>query len=295
MYLFGRRASSPIDIQPLANHMKIRRFGFPAIVMVVLLSLGVELGGCSTVAITGRKQLNLIPDGEMLSMSSQEYNGFLKENKVSTDAAMTAKVRNVGLRIQTAVEQYFREKGMSSDLKGYAWEFNLVQNDELNAWCMPGGKVVFYTGILPVCKDETGIAVVMGHEVAHAVAKHGAERMSEGLLAQMGGMALSAALQSKPEQTQQLWMAAFGLGAQYGVMLPHSRNQESEADHLGLIFMSMAGFDPGGAVSFWERMSAKSGGGKPPEFMSTHPSDQTRINDIKALLPEAMKYYQPTK
>jgi len=275
--------------------MKIRRFGFPAIVMVVLLSLGVELGGCSTVAITGRKQLNLIPDGEMLSMSSQEYNGFLKENKVSTDAAMTAKVRNVGLRIQTAVEQYFREKGMSSDLKGYAWEFNLVQNDELNAWCMPGGKVVFYTGILPVCKDETGIAVVMGHEVAHAVAKHGAERMSEGLLAQMGGMALSAALQSKPEQTQQLWMAAFGLGAQYGVMLPHSRNQESEADHLGLIFMSMAGFDPGGAVSFWERMSAKSGGGKPPEFMSTHPSDQTRINDIKALLPEAMKYYQPTK
>ncbi|HLB00200.1 MAG TPA: M48 family metallopeptidase [Bacteroidota bacterium] len=275
--------------------MKIKGFSLLAVILVLLAGIVLQLSGCSTVAITGRKQLNLIPDGELLSMSSREYTGFLKDNKLSSDSAASRRVTQVGLRIQTAVEQYFRELGMASELNGYAWEFNLVQSDELNAWCMPGGKVVFYTGILPVCKDETGIAVVMGHEVAHAVAKHGAERMSEGLLAQMGGVALSAALQSKPDQTQQLWMTAFGLGAQYGLLLPHSRNQESEADHLGLIFMSMAGYDPGGAVPFWERMSAKSGGGKPPEFMSTHPSDETRINDIKALLPEAMKYYQPTK
>ncbi len=267
--------------------------------IIVFLSLGagmvMEFNGCSTVAITGRKQLNLIPDGELLSMSSQQYSGFLKDNQVTTDAAAAGKVREVGRRIQKAVEQYFTQQGMASELNGYAWEFNVVQSDELNAWCMPGGKVVFYTGILPVCKDETGIAVVMGHEVAHAVAKHGAERMSEGLIAQMGGLALAAALKSKPEETQQLWMTAFGLGAQYGVMLPHSRNQESEADHLGLIFMAMAGYDPGGAVSFWQRMAAKSDGNKPPEFMSTHPSDETRINDIRALLPEAMKYYQPGK
>jgi predicted Zn-dependent protease len=263
--------------------------------LLLFLSLLPELSGCSTVAITGRKQLNLIPDGELLSMSSQEYSGFLKDNKLSADAAASKQVSSVGRRIQAAVEQYFKQQGMSSELNGYAWEFNLVQSDELNAWCMPGGKVVFYTGILPVCRDDNGIAVVMGHEVAHAVAKHGAERMSQGLLAQMGGMALSAALQNKPDETQQLWMTAFGLGAQYGVLLPFSRNQESEADHLGLIFMAMAGFDPAGAVSFWERMSAKSGGYKPPEFMSTHPSDETRINDIRALLPEAMKYYQPKK
>ncbi len=275
--------------------MKIRILS--TIIVLVALGAGIamELNGCSTVAITGRKQLNLIPDGELLSMSSQQYSGFLKDNKVTTDAAAAGKVSAVGRRIQKAVQEYFTQQGLASELNGYSWEFNVVESDELNAWCMPGGKVVFYTGILPVCKDETGIAVVMGHEVAHAVAKHGAERMSEGLIAQMGGMALAAALQSKPEQTQQLWMTAFGLGAQYGVMLPHSRNQESEADHLGLIFMAMAGYDPGGAVSFWQRMAAKSDGNKPPEFMSTHPSDETRINDIRALLPEAMKYYQAGK
>lgn len=271
--------------------MKIRAFAIVAATAALSLLMLLQIAGCSTVAITGRKQLNLIPDGEMLSMSSQQYTGFLKDNARSSDSAQARLVRKVGGRIQAAVEKYFRDKGLASELSGYAWEFNLVQSDEVNAWCMPGGKVVFYSGILPVCQDEKGIAVVMGHEVAHAVAKHGAERMSEGMLAQMGGMALSAALQSKPEQTQQLWMTAFGLGAQYGVLLPHSRGQESEADHLGLIFMAMAGYDPGASVSFWQRMAAKSGGQKPPEFMSTHPSDETRINGIKALLPEAMKYY----
>jgi predicted Zn-dependent protease len=275
--------------------MTIRNLLLTALAAVLASGITLHAAGCSTVAITGRKQLNLIPDGEMLAMSSEQYGTFMKENKPGKDTSASRKVRRVGQKIQGAVEKYFRDRGLAPELNGYAWEFNLVENDELNAWCMPGGKVVFYSGILPVCQDEKGIAVVMGHEVAHAVAKHGAERMSEGLLAEMGGMALSAALQSKPEETQALYMTAFGLGAQYGVILPHSRGQESEADHLGLIFMAMAGYDPGEAVPFWQRMSAKAGGKKPPEFMSTHPSDETRISDIKALLPEAMKYYQAPK
>ena len=251
------------------------------------------VGACSTVPLTGRKQLNIIPDSEMLSMSYQQYDQFLTENKKSTDAAQTATIQRVGKRIQAAVEKYARDTNNTKQLDGYEWEFNLVESDEVNAWCMPGGKVVFYTGILPVCKDEAGIAVVMGHEVAHAVAKHGSERMSQGLIAQMGGEALSVALQKEPEQTQQLAMTAFGVGAQYGALLPFSRKQESEADHLGLVFMAMAGYDPKVAVPFWQRMSEGSSGGKPPEIMSTHPSDATRIANLQNLMPEAMKYYKP--
>jgi len=258
---------------------------------VIWFSLFLGLLSCSTVPLTGRRQLNIIPDSEMLSMSNQQYSGFLKENKLSTNAEQTGTVKRVGGGIRGAVEQYFRQQGLSDDLKGYSWEFNLVESKEVNAWCMPGGKVVFYTGIIPICENETGIAVVMGHEVAHAVAKHGSERMSQGLIAQLGGAALSVALKNEPQQTQQLYMAAFGLGAQFGVLLPFSRSQESEADHLGLIFMAMAGYDPNAAVGFWQRMAAK-GGQKPPEFMSTHPSDETRINDIKKNLPEALKYFK---
>lgn len=274
------------------NLPRIIRFFLPLPTLLLIVCLVLELNGCSTVAITGRKQLNLIPDGELLSMSARQYDGFLKDNRLSGDSSGARLVRKVGERIRSAVETYFRDRGLRDELNGYAWEFNLVESEELNAWCMPGGKVVFYSGLIPVCGDEAGIAVVMGHEVAHAVAKHGAERMSEGLLAQMGGMALAKAVENKPGETQQLWMAAFGLGAQYGVLLPHSRGQESEADHLGLIFMAMAGYDPGAAVTFWQRMSSKSAGAKPPEFMSTHPSDETRIADIRRLLPEAMKYYR---
>ncbi|MDH4037915.1 MAG: M48 family metallopeptidase [Candidatus Krumholzibacteria bacterium] len=260
--------------------------------MLAVCAATMLVAACSTVPLTGRKQLNIIPDSEMLSMSYQQYDQFLTENKKSTDAGKTAMIQRVGKRIQAAVEQYARDTNNSKQLDGYQWEFNLVESDEVNAWCMPGGKVVFYTGILPVCQDENGIAVVMGHEVAHAVAKHGSERMSQGLLAQMGGVALSEALKSEPEQTQALAMTAFGVGAQYGALLPFSRKQESEADHLGLVFMAMAGYDPHVAVPFWERMAA-GGGGKPPEFMSTHPSDQTRINNLNSLMPEAMKYYKP--
>lgn len=202
-------------------------------------------------------------------------------------------IKRCGARIQKAVESYFASQNQSKQLEGYEWEFNLVESDDVNAWCMPGGKVVFYTGILPVCKDETGIAVVMGHEVAHAVARHGNERMSQGLLAQFGGATLDAALAKNSAGTKQLAAAAFGIGAQYGALLPFSRKQESEADHLGIIFMAMAGYDPRTAVPFWERMSAGSKGGKPPEIMSTHPSDETRMANLNDRMPEAMKYYKP--
>jgi len=228
----------------------------------------------------------------MLSMSFQQYGGFLQENPPITEGPRAAMVERAGRRIQRAVETYFTQKGWSSDLDGYQWEFNLVESEEVNAWCMPGGKVVVYSGILDLAGDEAGLAVVMGHEIAHAVARHGNERMSQGLVVQMGGMALAKALEEKPEETRQLWLSAFGLGAQLGVMLPYSRSHESEADHMGLIFMAMAGYDPHRAVSFWEQMAQAKGGSAPPEFLSTHPSDATRIRDLRAQLPEALQYYQ---
>jgi predicted Zn-dependent protease len=250
------------------------------------------LGSCSTVPVTGRRQLSLVSDEEVLNMSYQQYTQFLSEHTLSKNQEQTERIRRVGRRIQAAVEKYMADTNNSQHIAGYQWEFNLIESEEINAWCMPGGKVVFYTGILPVCKDDTGIAVVMGHEVAHAVAKHGQERMSQQLVAQFGGAALAAAMQSQPEQTQEMAMAAFGIGAQFGALLPFSRQQESEADHLGLIFMAMAGYDPRAAVPFWERMS-QGGGGKPPEIMSTHPSDATRLNNLNALMPEALTYYKP--
>jgi predicted Zn-dependent protease len=228
----------------------------------------------------------------MLSMSLQQYDQFLKEHKLSSNKEQTQLVKQVGARIQKAVEQYFAQAGMSEQLKNYQWEFNLVEDKQVNAWCMPGGKVVVYTGILPVTKNETGLAVVMGHEIAHAIAEHGNERMSQGLMAQLGGAALSTALSSKPSETQQLWMTVYGVGAQYGALLPYSRLQESEADQLGLIFMTMAGYDPNEAVSFWQRMAAQKSGQAPPEFLSTHPSDTTRIENIKRLIPEIISQYR---
>jgi predicted Zn-dependent protease len=258
--------------------------------LFVLLMTLIFLVGCSTVPITGRKQLNIIPQSEMLSMSYQQYDDFLKSNKLSTDQAKTQLVKKVGAKIQKSVETFFSQNNMSGYLQDFRWEFNLIESEEINAWCMPGGKVVVYTGILPITQNEAGLAVVMGHEIAHAIAEHGGERMSQQMLAQMGGMALSTALQNKPEQTQALWMTAFGVGAQVGVLLPFSRTQESEADQLGLVFMAMAGYDPNEAVTFWQRMAAGKSGA-PPEFLSTHPSDETRINNLKKLIPEAMKYY----
>ena len=259
---------------------------------IVLLLLGV-LASCTTVPVTGRRQLNMVSDPTILSMSLQQYNDFLKTHKLSTDAEQTEKIRQVGRRVQKGVERYFAESGMMSELDGYQWEFNLVEGEEVNAFCMPGGKVVVYTGLLPVARDDNGLAVVMGHEIAHAVAKHGNERMSQALAMQLGGMALGVAMSNESTQSRELWMMVYGMGASVGYMLPFSRLHEREADQLGLIFMALAGYDPHTAIDFWQRMAGKKAGKKPPEFLSTHPSDQTRIEAIKDFIPEAMTYYRP--
>ena len=250
--------------------------------------------GCSSVPITGRRQLSFVSSSEMNSLAATSYKETLSSSKLSANTAQTAMIQRVGERISKAVEQHMNDKNMSSALNGFEWEFNLIDEpNTVNAWCMPGGRVAFYTGIIPVCQNEAGIAVVMGHEIAHAVANHSGERMSQELVAQMGGSALSVALQQKPEQTQQLALTAFGMGSQVLGILPYSRKHEYEADKLGIIFMAMAGYDPNEAPKFWERMQALSGGGAPPEFLSTHPSDSKRIAELKAALPEAMKYYKP--
>ena len=260
--------------------------------LVVLCGLLLLLSGCSEVAITGRKQFNIVPDSMMNSMAFQSYGEFISQSKLSKDFSKTQMVKRVGGRIQKAVEQYCTQNGISDRLQGYQWEFNLIEDDSLNAWAMPGGKMVVYTGLLEVTRTEAGLATVMGHEIAHAFAKHGAERMTQGLIVEMGGMALSKALTNKPAQTQNLFKQSYGIGTQLGVLLPFSRVHESEADHLGLIFMAMAGYNPEEAVAFWQRMSAAKKGAQPPEFLSTHPADATRIRNIQSLIPKAMQYYR---
>lgn len=265
----------------------MKRFKILPIAGIVLL-----FAQCATVPITGRKQLLVLPESEMLQMSLSSYDFFLKENNLSTDLKDTKRVKEVGKRIAQAVEAYLKSQGMESQLEGFNWEFNLIASKEVNAWCMPGGKVVFYDGIIPVCQNDDGIAVVMGHEIAHAIAHHGNERMSQQMIIQAGSAAAAYALKNKPETTQALLGTAIGLGTNYGVVLPFSRKHEYEADRLGLIFMAIAGYNPQEAVQFWTRMSTAASGQKPPEFMSTHPSDENRIAQIKTLLPEAMKYKQ---
>lgn len=259
---------------------------------ILVLALAGFVVACSTVPITGRKQLSLISESEMMSMSFTQYEAFLKENKLSGNMAQTDMVQSAGRRISTAVDNYFREKGLSSQLDSFKWEFNLVENEAVNAWCMPGGKVVFYSGIIPVCKDESGIAVVMGHEIAHAVAKHGSERMSQQLGVQLGSAALSVLLSEKSQETQNLFMSVYGATSNVALVLPYSRAHEYEADRLGLIFMAMAGYDPSVAVEFWTKMSALSSGSNTPVFLSTHPSDEARIKNLQKVLPEALTYYK---
>jgi predicted Zn-dependent protease len=260
-------------------------------IYLIILCLSV-LFSCQTVPITGREQIAFIPSETILPMSFNQYKDFLSKHQAVEQGEQAEMVKRVGVEIEHAVEKYFSEHGLSSRLKGYQWEFHLVEDKAVNAWCMPGGKVVVYTGILPITHDENGLAVVLGHEIAHAVANHGGERMSQGLLVEMGGVALETALSQNPKQTNSLFLAAYGIGAQVGILLPYSRLHESEADHLGLIFMAMAGHDPRGAVAFWERMAGEKQGSKPPEFLSTHPADATRIANIKKLIPEAMAYYR---
>lgn len=247
---------------------------------------------CAKVPITKRKQVNLIPESELVAMSLAEYGTFLSKNPpVNASNPDAALVKRVGARIQNSVIKFMNENGYAKRIQGYKWEFNLVNSPEANAWCMPGGKVVVYSGLLPITQDEASLAFVMGHEIAHAVARHGNERMSQGLITQLGGVALDVALSTKTSQTRNLFLTAYGAGSTLGI-LKFSRTHESEGDKLGLVFAAMAGYDPNKAITFWQRMAAQ-GGAKPPEFLSTHPSDATRIADIKAYLPQAMKYYKP--
>jgi len=260
--------------------------------VLLLFAAALTLCGCATVPVTGRKQMVLISSTQMASLGADSYSQKMAASRLSANAEQTAMVKRVGARVSQAVEQYLKEQGQSSAIRGFAWEFNLIEDPVVNAWCMPGGKVAFNTGILPVCQNEAGIAVVMGHEIAHVVANHGGERMSQQLLAQMGGMGLAAALQQQPEATQQLALAAFGAGTQLGAILPYSRLHEFEADRLGMIFMAMAGYDPAEAPKFWERMQALGGGSASPQFLSTHPSGASRIRELRELLPEAVRYYK---
>lgn len=261
---------------------------------IALLFAGGTLlfAACSRVPITGRSQLNLIPEATMQSMALQEYRTFLSENKAVSPAASkdAAMVTRVGQRIAAAVTTYMKQHNLGNEIANYQWEFNLVNDNQVNAWCMPGGKVVVYTGLLPVTQNETALACVMGHEIAHAIARHGNERMSQGLVAQGIQVAGAVALNKNP-QAQNIFMQAFNVGGPLGLMA-YGRQNELEADHLGLIFMAMAGYNPQEAVPFWTRM-ANSGGSKPPELLSTHPSDDRRIAQLKNLMPEAMKYYKP--
>jgi predicted Zn-dependent protease len=251
---------------------------------------------CSQNMVTGRKQLSLVSESELQTVAKQEYQTFLSSNKVvSTNTSKDAEmVRRVGSRIAAAIKTYYDGKGQTAILEGYQWEFNLVDNKEVNAWCMPGGKVVVYTGLLPISQNEAALAIVLGHEIAHAVAQHGSERMSQGLLQQLGGTALQVALANKPAETQNLFMSAYGIGSNVGAILPFSRKEESEADQYGLYFAAMAGYNPQEAIPFWQRMSG-AGGAKQPEFLSSHPADETRIAKIKAAMPQALKYYKPVK
>jgi predicted Zn-dependent protease len=242
---------------------------------------------CSTVPITGRKRINIVSDAQILPASFEQYAGFLKEHKISTNKEMTNEVQNVGLRISRSVDKFMRANNMVSEANNYRWEFNLIEDETVNAWCMPGGKVVFYSGILPICDNTDGIAAVMGHEVAHAFAKHGQERMTSAYGQQLGGIAVALGTNKQDPRTKQLWNTIYGVGSTVG-MLAYSRTHETEADKLGMVFMIMAGYKPEEAINVWIRMSERAGGKAPPEFLSTHPSNQTRINNLRNYLPTAV-------
>ncbi len=262
-----------------------RNYKYIPLLLIILIA------ACATAPLTERRQLILLPNSQLVQLSLQSYQEVLKNAKIVTDPKLRAPIVRVGKRLAAATEQYLRSQGLPTD--HYDWEFTLIKDDDtINAWAMPGGKIAFYTGILPITQSDKGIAVVMGHEIAHAIANHGNERLSQGLLIELGGAALSYALEEQPQKTKDMFLQAYGVGSQVGVLLPYNRMQESEADRIGLTLMAMAGYDPREAIPFWQRMNQASGGNQPPELLSTHPAPYSRIENIKKYLPEAMPIYQ---
>ena len=255
--------------------------------LFILLSFFLLVVACKTNPFTGEKTLNFVPNSQIFPVAFQQYNQVLAENKVVTGTADARMIKNVGAKIATAAERYLSANGYQGYLQDYRWEFNLLEDDQVNAWAMPGGKIAFYTGIMPIAKNEAGVAAIMAHEVAHALADHGAQRMSAAQLQAVGGAVVGAAVGGQSESTQQIISQAYGLGTSVGVMLPFSRSHETEADRIGLTLMAIAGYDPMEAADLWRRMKADAGGQAPPEFLSTHPSSDTRIRNIEKWAPEA--------
>ena len=258
--------------------------------LIAIIVLAALAAGCATVPITGRRQLSLVSDSEVLSSSLTQYRDYMGKAKVSGNRTQSAQVERVGRRIADATERYLRANGLGKEVSSFAWEFNLVEDKEINAFCMPGGKIVVYTGLMGLVSSDDELAVVLGHEVAHAVAKHSNERMSQQLVAQAGAAAVGVATQGRSAMVQAAASGVYGLGAQYGALLPFSRKHESEADYMGLALMTMAGYDPSAAPAFWRKMASK-GSGKTPELLSTHPSDSTRIAALEKAIPEIRSKY----
>jgi predicted Zn-dependent protease len=256
----------------------------------IILICGISfltLSSCAVNPLTGKKTLNFVSNAELFPSAFQQYGTFLKENKVVSGTPEAKKVELVGTKIKNAAQKYLAALGQTDYLNGYSWEYKLVESKEVNAWCMPGGKIVVYSGLLPVTKNDAGLATVLGHEVSHALANHGAQRMSAAQLQGLGAVGVAIATGGQSAEKQQMWQEYYGIGSQVGVMLPFSREHETEADKIGLVLMAIAGYNPDEAITFWARMSSQSSGQAPPEIMSSHPSDETRIANLKALVPEA--------
>lgn len=252
---------------------------------------------CSTNPVTGRQQFKLVSEQELQSMAVQQYRQFLSTNRVVSPSADrdAEMVRRVGQRLANSITQYYKSQKLGEVLDGYKWEFNLVNDKAANAWAMPGGKIVVYTGLLPITQNEAALANVLGHEISHAIFQHGNERVSQGLAQQLGGAALSVAVANQPAATQNLFLSAYGIGSTVGLILPFSRKHELEADRYGMRWAAMAGYNPAEAIALWQRMAKNSNGGAPPEFLSTHPSEGSRIEQLQRYLPEARKYYKPVR
>ncbi len=267
------------------NLYRVAKFSFALFLMMLLLA------SCSSVPFTGRRQLQLVSNQEVIALSLQQYQDFMRTAPVERGSDGAKMVTRIGSRIASAVETFYTNKGYKSELEYFSWEFNLVKDNSVNAFAMPGGKVVIFTGLLPVTQTEDALAVVIGHEIAHVLARHSNERLSQQVALHYGG-SIAGGLLGNSQATKQLGNTVFGLGAQFGVMMPYARKQEYEADEIGLIIMAMAGYNPQIAVPFWTRMAQSSGGANVPEFLSTHPTDSKRIANIEMIMPNVMQYYK---